>query len=148
VGPALGVARFLRRRSLPFPPDTDPARLKAATRAVRRGELTGDPETDALALRLAGEIGQSPYRPRLTVAVLGALVLLQLAALASALHAGETGRGVLHAALAVLVATPLAALPQEARRRRAAARLPEPFERAAEPWPDGRARSGPDPAGR
>ncbi|MDA3644699.1 hypothetical protein LZ318_24010 [Saccharopolyspora indica] len=88
----------LQRRMKPLPPDTDPARVRAARRLVRNGALGPDPETNALAVRLAEQLQSIPRWKKLTTtvflcsAVLGALVTVL------AISDGEAGTSVFYGA--------------------------------------------------
>ncbi|WP_143121609.1 hypothetical protein [Saccharopolyspora antimicrobica] len=88
----------LQRRMKPLPSDTDPARVRAARRLMRNGELGPDPETNALAVRLAGQLQSLPRWKKLTSTVfllataLGALVTVQ------EIRDGEVGTSIFYGA--------------------------------------------------
>ncbi|KAA5836309.1 hypothetical protein F1721_08365 [Saccharopolyspora hirsuta] len=117
------VVRLLRRMK-PLPPDTDPARMHAARRLVRKGALGTDPETNALAVQLAEQVQSVPRRKKSSTVLFLCLTALSVLLVAQEIRDGNVGAAVFYGAVALLFLLGLTAGQAWADRRyRNAAKL-------------------------
>ncbi|MER7077534.1 hypothetical protein SAMN02982929_06320 [Saccharopolyspora kobensis] len=88
----------LQRRMKPLPPETDPARVRAARRLMRNGELGPDPETNALAVRMAEQLQSIPRWKKFTTTAFLCTTILGVLVTAPAISDGEVGKSVFYGA--------------------------------------------------
>ncbi|MEU6265529.1 hypothetical protein [Saccharopolyspora shandongensis] len=115
---------YLLRRMEPLPPDTDPARMRAAQRLVRKGVLGSDPATNALAAQLAEQVQAVPqWKKTTTVAFLG-FTALSAYLMVQEIGDGDVGQAVFYGAGALFFLLALTVVqPRADRLYRNAAKL-------------------------
>ncbi|MGW1677066.1 hypothetical protein [Saccharopolyspora sp. NPDC002376] len=124
-GGCMAVFTFhLLRRMAPLPPDTDPARMRAAQRLVRKGVLGSDPATNALAAQLAEQVQSVPrWKKATTIALLG-LTALEAFLMVQKINDGNVGEAVFYGAGALFFLLVLTVVqPRADRLYRNAAKL-------------------------
>ncbi|QBI56690.1 hypothetical protein [Streptomonospora litoralis] len=123
---------IVRDGGLAVPPETDPARLRAARRALRRGEPGGDPEVNRLAVEKAQKVLQQRAPGRWFVAVNTVGLVATTAAIGWSLLSSQTEPLFGPAGAAFCCLLNLVQLPLTTRKRRRARWIVEACEGGAE----------------